>query len=411
MGALLRHLANSTEWRLDRGERWIIGRSAECAVTLIDDATARRHAAIEFREGGWHLSDWGSTNGTWLNGVSVRQTEVRQGDVIAIGRTLLWFETDGRAPAMGDAAAAAVSGADRREKITLPHAFPSLMTLFRAPALDVDGALIAARAGEALIRFAPDALKRDELLAAFKDGLGAQWPVLRAISAHGVAAVGAADSLRAAESAAVLALVDHDVSLVRDAALHAAAALDPLGAATRLHAHAVAALDPRVSRNTAADRAADLVRTGNEDLLRALCERAVAVAIDGSAGASRVNAAAVLGALSAAGDPLAFRTLRALVSRESDEGLRVCAIRAIGASRRTEALEALVPLVDDPSPAIVVAACSVLEGTRDERVVERLLAALAGVPVEDVQRRARYRRALEDVTGERRGPDPSAWIR
>lgn len=410
MGALLRNLATSIEWRLDRGEQWFIGRAIDAAVTLVDNAVARRHARIEFREGGWHVRDLLSSSGTWLNGVRVRDTvELRQGDVLALGRTLLWFESDGRAPALADPDAPALN-TDRRERIALPHAFASLMTLFRAPALDVDGALIAARAGEALIRFAPDAEKRDELLSAFKEGLSAPWPVLRAISAHGVAAVGGADALRAAESAAVLVLVDHDDELVRDAALHAIAAIDPLGAATRLHAHAVAALRNDAHRHVASRRAADLVATGNDDLLRALSERSIAVAIDGAEGHSRANAAAILGELAAFGDGDALRALRTLVTRVDDEGLRVCAIMAIGASRRPEALEAVVPLVDDSSPAIVQAACHALAGTRDAGVAARLRAALAAVPLEDVARRARYRRALEDVTGERRGPDPAAWL-
>jgi len=46
----------------------------------------------------------------------------------------------------------------------------------------------------------------------------------------------------------------------------------------------------------------------------------------------------------------------------------------------------------------------------DPQLKDRLVATLCSIPPSDLERRARYRRALEDVTGERRGPDPESWL-
>ena len=45
-----------------------IGQSNQNDVVLADDSVSRTHARLEYRDGGWHVSDLGSTNGTFLNG-------------------------------------------------------------------------------------------------------------------------------------------------------------------------------------------------------------------------------------------------------------------------------------------------------------------------------------------------------
>ncbi|MGD0082315.1 MAG: DUF3662 and FHA domain-containing protein [Acidimicrobiales bacterium] len=69
-----------------------IGRLPECAVALDDPNVSRRHAQIR-REGGQVVVvDLGSTNGTKVNGVSVRQQQLAPGDTITVGSTTLRFE-------------------------------------------------------------------------------------------------------------------------------------------------------------------------------------------------------------------------------------------------------------------------------------------------------------------------------
>jgi pSer/pThr/pTyr-binding forkhead associated (FHA) protein len=44
----------------------------------------------------WTLTDLGSTNGTQLNGQTVQQRALADGDRITIGTTVLEFREDGR---------------------------------------------------------------------------------------------------------------------------------------------------------------------------------------------------------------------------------------------------------------------------------------------------------------------------
>ncbi len=69
-----------------------IGRLPECAVVLDDPNVSRRHAQLR-REGGQVvLVDLGSTNGTKVNGATVREQRLVPGDVISVGTTTLRFE-------------------------------------------------------------------------------------------------------------------------------------------------------------------------------------------------------------------------------------------------------------------------------------------------------------------------------
>jgi len=63
----------------------LIGRSVEASVMLADDSISRRHAEISFSDGGWTLKDLGSTNGTYLNALPVRQKRLALRDVIMLG--------------------------------------------------------------------------------------------------------------------------------------------------------------------------------------------------------------------------------------------------------------------------------------------------------------------------------------
>ena len=45
-----------------------IGQSAQNDVVIPDDSVSRTHAKLEYDAGGWHVTDLGSTNGSFLNG-------------------------------------------------------------------------------------------------------------------------------------------------------------------------------------------------------------------------------------------------------------------------------------------------------------------------------------------------------
>lgn len=75
------------------GNPLVIGRLPECDVVLADGNVSRRHAEIRPHGDGWVLADLGSTNGTRLNGFRLTAPrELRSGDEIAMGNSLLHFE-------------------------------------------------------------------------------------------------------------------------------------------------------------------------------------------------------------------------------------------------------------------------------------------------------------------------------
>jgi len=68
-----------------------IGRLPECDVVVKDKGASRRHAQLRNQDGGWSVTDLGSTNGTKLNGQTVQTHGLDDGDRITIGSTTLEF--------------------------------------------------------------------------------------------------------------------------------------------------------------------------------------------------------------------------------------------------------------------------------------------------------------------------------
>jgi two-component system cell cycle response regulator len=68
-----------------------IGRDAECGVTLTGDGVSRRHARIQLIFALYFVTDLESTNGTFVNEQRVSMTQLKDGDQIKIGDTVLKF--------------------------------------------------------------------------------------------------------------------------------------------------------------------------------------------------------------------------------------------------------------------------------------------------------------------------------
>ncbi|MDA8310946.1 MAG: DUF3662 and FHA domain-containing protein [Actinomycetota bacterium] len=69
-----------------------LGRLPECDVVLNDPNVSRRHAEFRRVTDGVVVTDLGSTNGTRVNGVPVREQLLASGDEITVGSTTLVFE-------------------------------------------------------------------------------------------------------------------------------------------------------------------------------------------------------------------------------------------------------------------------------------------------------------------------------
>ncbi|MDY7232778.1 PAS domain S-box protein [Hyalangium rubrum] len=81
-------------FRLQPGEH-VLGRGSEVDIRIDDHGVSRRHArVIRTPDGACHVTDLGSTNGTYLNGVSISSAELREGDRLQIGTgTIFRFST------------------------------------------------------------------------------------------------------------------------------------------------------------------------------------------------------------------------------------------------------------------------------------------------------------------------------
>ena len=90
----------TTDWLVLPDERRVpiadevvtIGRLPECAVVLDDPNVSRRHAQLRREGEAVLLVDLGSTNGTKVNGIQIRERHLSAGDVITVGTTMMRFE-------------------------------------------------------------------------------------------------------------------------------------------------------------------------------------------------------------------------------------------------------------------------------------------------------------------------------
>lgn len=68
-----------------------IGRSPENEIVVENLAVSRCHAVIEYENDSYVLTDLGSANGTHVNSVRIKRTEIMDRDVISIGKHQLFF--------------------------------------------------------------------------------------------------------------------------------------------------------------------------------------------------------------------------------------------------------------------------------------------------------------------------------
>jgi pSer/pThr/pTyr-binding forkhead associated (FHA) protein len=68
-----------------------VGRGLAADLRLDDNSVSRRHAILVPRSSGTRILDDRSANGTLVNGRRVQQADLRDGDVIVLGRVVLRF--------------------------------------------------------------------------------------------------------------------------------------------------------------------------------------------------------------------------------------------------------------------------------------------------------------------------------
>lgn len=77
------------EFPLGEGQEIVVGRSSDLDMVLVEEMVSRRHARIRMQDGVIHIEDLDSTNGTFVNGEKIQATELREGDRVLIGTSIL----------------------------------------------------------------------------------------------------------------------------------------------------------------------------------------------------------------------------------------------------------------------------------------------------------------------------------
>jgi hypothetical protein len=88
---------------LDAGVPAIVGRSRACALPLTDPNASKEHLRLAREEDAWVLTDLGSSKGTRVNGKPAERVLLQPFDRIAVGDTLMIFESDAGSDSSNDA--------------------------------------------------------------------------------------------------------------------------------------------------------------------------------------------------------------------------------------------------------------------------------------------------------------------
>jgi pSer/pThr/pTyr-binding forkhead associated (FHA) protein len=68
-----------------------IGRGLAADLHLDENSVSRRHAILVYRSSGSRILDDRSSNGTFVNGRRVTQADLKDGDVLVLGRVVLRY--------------------------------------------------------------------------------------------------------------------------------------------------------------------------------------------------------------------------------------------------------------------------------------------------------------------------------
>src|SRR5262245_25113749 len=82
-----------TVWMLTDEETYV-GRDVSNRVCLGDPLVSRRHCLVKKEAGRFKISDLGSRNGTFINGMPIKESVLEHGDQIRMGDTLFVFFLD-----------------------------------------------------------------------------------------------------------------------------------------------------------------------------------------------------------------------------------------------------------------------------------------------------------------------------
>ncbi|MBX3189175.1 MAG: sigma 54-dependent Fis family transcriptional regulator [Labilithrix sp.] len=109
------------------GPRALLGQSPVCSLRLTDPEVSRRHASLAVNADNLQLIDLGSTNGTTVNGVAIKEATLHGGEAIRVGRSVMSVRRD--APCYLDLAQSASFGRVIGESNAMRKLYPVLASL------------------------------------------------------------------------------------------------------------------------------------------------------------------------------------------------------------------------------------------------------------------------------------------
>ncbi|MEU6402025.1 FHA domain-containing protein [Streptomyces sp. NPDC046985] len=79
---------NGRTWTLDPSRTYTLGRDPQGDIVFDDARVSWRHATVSFDGRGWVIEDHGSTNGTYVQGLKVQQTDLGAGTAVFLGNAV-----------------------------------------------------------------------------------------------------------------------------------------------------------------------------------------------------------------------------------------------------------------------------------------------------------------------------------
>lgn len=77
------------EFALEEGREYVVGRSSECDMVLVEDMISRAHATFVVQNGKVILRDNGSTNGSFVNGERISEQVLNENDRVLLGTSII----------------------------------------------------------------------------------------------------------------------------------------------------------------------------------------------------------------------------------------------------------------------------------------------------------------------------------
>ncbi|MEB2310658.1 MAG: DUF4388 domain-containing protein [Sorangiineae bacterium] len=133
MGIALRFISGKYqggEFPLEHDQEIIVGRSSDLDMVLVEEMVSRKHARIRVAGSQITIEDLGSTNGTFVNGEKIQSAQLREGDRVLIGTSILKLVTSERGGGEGrvfdSTARRAVANVQRTTEESAPRMAGSL---------------------------------------------------------------------------------------------------------------------------------------------------------------------------------------------------------------------------------------------------------------------------------------------